>query len=158
MPIGDRDEGHGRYREEDPGDAAQLEGGRCAWAGRLFRTPPAISDSGRDVHQPGGAAPFMRRLVPRLSMTTLTPAQIETELRAVPRWSQQGQSIARTFQFKDFAAAIAFVNRVAALADEAWHHPDIDVRWNAVTLTLTTHDAGGLTERDFSLAASIDAL
>jgi 4a-hydroxytetrahydrobiopterin dehydratase len=43
-------------------------------------------------------------------------------------------------------------------ADEAWHHPDIDVRWNAVTLTLTTHDAGGLTERDFSLAASIDAL
>jgi 4a-hydroxytetrahydrobiopterin dehydratase len=91
-------------------------------------------------------------------MTTLTPAQVETELRAVPRWSKQGQSIARTFQFKDFAAAIAFVNQVAALAEEAWHHPDIDVRWNAVTLALTTHDAGGLTERDFSLAASIDAL
>ena len=94
----------------------------------------------------------------RLSMTTLTPAQIETELRAVPCWSQEGQSIARTLQFKDFAAAIAFVNKVATLADEAWHHPDIDVRWNTVRLTLTTHDAGGLTDRDFSLAASIDAL
>jgi 4a-hydroxytetrahydrobiopterin dehydratase len=91
-------------------------------------------------------------------MTTLTPAEIETALRAVPRWSQQGQSIARTFQFKDFAAAIAFVNTVAELAEHAWHHPDIDVRWNTVTLTLTTHDAGGLTERDFSLAAAIDAL
>jgi 4a-hydroxytetrahydrobiopterin dehydratase len=91
-------------------------------------------------------------------MTTLTPAEVETELRAVPRWSQQGKSIVRTFQFKDFAAAIAFVNKVALLADEAWHHPDIDVRWNTVTLTLTTHDAGGLTTRDFALAASIDAL
>jgi 4a-hydroxytetrahydrobiopterin dehydratase len=91
-------------------------------------------------------------------MTTLTPAQVETALRTVPHWSQQGQSIARTFQFKDFAAAIAFVNRVATLAEEAGHHPDIDVRWNTVALTLTTHDAGGLTERDFSLAASIDAL
>ena len=91
-------------------------------------------------------------------MTTLTPAEVETELRAVPRWSQQGKSIVRTFQFKDFAAAIAFVNQVAALADEAWHHPDIDVRRNTVTLTLTTHDAGGLTTRDFALAASVDAL
>jgi 4a-hydroxytetrahydrobiopterin dehydratase len=91
-------------------------------------------------------------------MTTLTPPQIESELGAVPRWSQQGQSIVRTFQFRDFAAAIAFVNKVATLADEAWHHPDVDVRWNTVTLMLTTHDAGGLTDRDFSLAASIDAL
>ncbi len=91
-------------------------------------------------------------------MTTLTPAQIETALRAVPRWSLRGQSIAQTFQFKDFAAAIAFVNRVAVLADEAWHHPDVDIRWNTVTLSVTTHDAGGLTERDFSLAAAIDGL
>ena len=96
--------------------------------------------------------------MPRWSMNTLTPTEIETELRAVPRWSLQGQSIVRTFQFKDFAAAIAFVNKVAALAEEAWHHPDIDVRWNTVMLALTTHDAGGLTGRDFSLAASIDAL
>ena len=96
--------------------------------------------------------------MPRLIMTLLTPAQIETELGAVPRWSQQGRSIARTFTFEDFAAAIAFVNKVATLAEQAWHHPDIDIRYKVVTLTLTTHDAGGLTSRDFRLAASIDAL
>ena len=94
----------------------------------------------------------------RLGMTILTAAQIETELRAVPHWAQQGQAIARTFQFKDFAAAIAFVDKVAVLAEKAWHHPDIDIRYKTVTLTLTTHDAGGLTRRDFALAASIDAL
>ena len=91
-------------------------------------------------------------------MTLLTPAQIEAELVAVPGWSHQGQSIVRTFQFKDFAAAIAFVNKVATLADQAWHHPDIDIRYKVVTLTLTTHDAGGLTVSDFRLAAAIDAL
>jgi len=114
----------------------------------------------REAQGPGRRKGLGRpgRFVPRLNMTTLTPAQIEAELRAVPHWSRQGPSIARTFQFKDFAAAIAFVNAVAALAEGAWHHPDIDVRWNTVTLTLTTHDAGGLTERDFALAASIDAL
>jgi 4a-hydroxytetrahydrobiopterin dehydratase len=96
--------------------------------------------------------------MPRLIMTLLTPAQIETELGTVPAWSHQGQSIVRTFQFKDFAAAIAFVNKVATLAEQAGHHPDIDIRYKVVTLTLTTHDAGGLTRRDFRLAAAIDAL
>ena len=66
--------------------------------------------------------------------------------------------ILRTFQFKDFPAAIKFTNAVAELAEEAWHHPDIDIRWNKVTLSLTTHDAGGLTEKDFALAKKFDAL
>lgn len=66
--------------------------------------------------------------------------------------------IARTFQFKDFPAAVKFVNAAAKLAEQAWHHPDIDIRWNMVTLTLTTHDAGGLTEKDFALARQFDAL
>jgi len=61
---------------------------------------------------------------------------------------KEGATIARTYQFKDFPAAIQFVNAVAALAEQAWHHPDIDIRWNRVTLALTTHDAGGLTEKD----------
>jgi 4a-hydroxytetrahydrobiopterin dehydratase len=90
--------------------------------------------------------------------TSAPIARVESELRAVPHWRQQGQLIVRTFQVKDFAAAIAFLNRVAALAGEAWHHPDLDVRWNTVRLTLTTHDAGGLTNRDVSLAAAIDAV
>ena len=66
--------------------------------------------------------------------------------------------ISRTFEFKDFPAAIKFVEAVAALAEQAWHHPDIDIRWNKVTLALTTHDAGGLTEKDFTLAKQFDGI
>jgi 4a-hydroxytetrahydrobiopterin dehydratase len=91
-------------------------------------------------------------------MPRLTPPEIEARLLTVPRWSRQGDAIVRTFPFPDFVAAMAFVNRVAELAERAWHHPDIDIRWRTVTLSVTTHDEGGLTERDFSLAAAIDAL
>jgi 4a-hydroxytetrahydrobiopterin dehydratase len=66
--------------------------------------------------------------------------------------------ITRTYEFKDFAAAIKFVNAVALQAERAWHHPDIDIRWNRVKLALSTHDAGGLTEKDFALAATFDQL
>jgi len=66
--------------------------------------------------------------------------------------------ISRTFPFPDFPAAMQFVDAVAVLAEQAWHHPDIDIRWNKVTLALTTHDAGGLTKRDFVLARKFDAL
>jgi 4a-hydroxytetrahydrobiopterin dehydratase len=62
----------------------------------------------------------------------------------------------RTFQFQDFVAALRFVNRVADLAERAGHHPDIDIRYNRVRLGLTTHDAGGLTGKDFELAAAAD--
>ena len=79
-------------------------------------------------------------------------------MAGLPLWSRKAQVIRRTFEFKDFPAAIQFVNRAARLAEKAWHHPDIDVRWNKVTLALTTHDEGGLTERDFALAAKFDAL
>ena len=91
-------------------------------------------------------------------MTKLNAAQIKTSLATVPDWKKQGKTIARTFQFKDFPAAITFVNAIAKLAEKAWHHPDIDIRWNKVTLTLTTHDAGGLTEKDFALAKQFDRL
>jgi 4a-hydroxytetrahydrobiopterin dehydratase len=79
-------------------------------------------------------------------------------LMALPQWKRNGQVIARTFQFKDFPAAMKFVNQIADLAEQAQHHPDVDVRWNKVTLALTTHDAGGLTEKDFALAKQFDAL
>jgi len=90
-------------------------------------------------------------------MTRLSAAQIKTALRAAPEWRRQGSTITRTFVFKNFPGAIRFVNYVAKLAEAAWHHPDIDIRWNKVTLTLTTHDAGGLTRKDFALARQIDA-
>jgi 4a-hydroxytetrahydrobiopterin dehydratase len=79
-------------------------------------------------------------------------------LMALPQWKRNGQVIARTFQFKNFPAAMKFVNTVADLAEQAQHHPDVDIRWNKVTLALTTHDAGGLTEKDFALAKQFDAL
>jgi 4a-hydroxytetrahydrobiopterin dehydratase len=89
-------------------------------------------------------------------MAKLTAAEIKTALATVPEWKLSGNAIARTYQFKDFPGAILFVNAVAELAEEAGHHPDIDIRWNRVTLTLTTHDAGGLTEKDFALARNCD--
>jgi 4a-hydroxytetrahydrobiopterin dehydratase len=91
-------------------------------------------------------------------MKKLNAAQIKSALADVPEWTRQGATISRTFQFKDFPTAIQFVNAAAELAEQAWHHPDIDIRWNKVKFTLTTHDAGGLTEKDFALAGKFDRL
>jgi len=88
----------------------------------------------------------------------LAEAKIPTALASIPNWQLQDEKIVRTFQFKDFPDAIRFVQSVAVLAESAWHHPDIDIRWNKVTLTLTSHDAGGLTEKDFALARKLDGL
>jgi 4a-hydroxytetrahydrobiopterin dehydratase len=91
-------------------------------------------------------------------MPKLEAAQIASALATVPEWQRQGDAILRTFQFRDFPAAMKFVDAVAGLAEQAWHHPDIDIRWNKVTLALTTHDAGGLTRKDFDLARQFDQL
>lgn len=91
-------------------------------------------------------------------MAKLTATQIKTALATVPDWRRRGKTITRTFTFKDFPAAIKFVTAIAKLAEKAWHHPDIDIRWNKVTLTLTTHDVGGLTDKDFALAKKFDQL
>jgi 4a-hydroxytetrahydrobiopterin dehydratase len=92
-------------------------------------------------------------------MTLLADAEIERRL-ADGEWRRhEGDSIAREIKFADFAGAIAFVNRVAEVAEQANHHPDILVHgWNNVRLTLSTHSQGGLTEADFELAARIDRL
>lgn len=90
--------------------------------------------------------------------TLLTPTQIKAALATIPQWSRRGKTISRTYEFKDFVVAMKFVNAVAKLAEKAWHHPDIDIRWNRVTLVLSTHDAGGLTTKDFDLAQRFDCL
>jgi 4a-hydroxytetrahydrobiopterin dehydratase len=90
-------------------------------------------------------------------MTALSPAEVALQMINLPAWQVEDAELARTFQFEDFAAALRFVNRVAALAEEAGHHPDIDIRYNRVRLGLTTHDAGGLTVKDFRLAAAADS-
>ena len=88
----------------------------------------------------------------------LSEAEIQARLAEVPKWTRQGNAIARSWEFEDFPSALAFINRVGALAEEANHHPDIANSWNRVTLSLTTHDRGGLTDLDFELAKRIDAL
>ena len=91
-------------------------------------------------------------------MRKLTAQEIRESLAALPGWTRRGRSIRRTREFKDFPGAVRFVNAVARVAEKAWHHPDIDIRWNQVTLVLTTHDAGGLTAKDFDLAQRFDQL
>jgi 4a-hydroxytetrahydrobiopterin dehydratase len=73
-------------------------------------------------------------------------------------WERRDDTLVATTTHRGFAGALAFVNAVGALAEAADHHPDIDIRWNRVTLVLTTHSAGGLTDKDLSLAAAIDRL
>ena len=89
-------------------------------------------------------------------MSALTTKQIRLHLKAVPNWSKRAQTIFRTFKFQGFLKSIDFVNRIARRAQKINHHPDIDIRFDKVTLTLTTHDEGGITEKDFSLAQQCD--
>jgi len=90
----------------------------------------------------------------------MTAEQVREHLRKQPRWSvtDDGKSITRTYSYSSFRAGLAFVAFVGELAEDADHHPDIDIRFSKVTLTLSTHSAGELTDRDFALAALIDGL
>jgi 4a-hydroxytetrahydrobiopterin dehydratase len=84
--------------------------------------------------------------------------EIKEALKELPAWEVEGKALERTFEFEDFAQAIDFVNGLAELAEDADHHPDIDVRYNKVRVILSTHSKGGLTEMDFDLAEKIDTL
>jgi len=91
-------------------------------------------------------------------MTKLSDDQIHAALAQAPEWSELNGAIQRTFQFPDFKAAMVFVNKVADAAEAAQHHPDLLIRYNKVTFTLSTHDAAGITAKDFALAKTIDSL
>jgi 4a-hydroxytetrahydrobiopterin dehydratase len=91
-------------------------------------------------------------------MAPLNPQEIRERQAALPDWQIEGGELVKTFAFKDFRAALAFVNRVGEAAETAGHHPDIDIRYNRVRLALVTHDAGGLTEKDFSLATQANQI
>jgi 4a-hydroxytetrahydrobiopterin dehydratase len=91
-------------------------------------------------------------------MPTLTQEDANRHLAALPEWKIVSGELTKTFQFKDFRAALGFVIRVGELAEEAGHHPDIDIRYNRVRLGLVTHDAGGITARDFDLADRVEKL
>lgn len=88
----------------------------------------------------------------------LSAGELARGLATLPHWSHEGDAIARTFAFPSFGEAMAFANRVAAEAERADHHPDIVISYRRVSLRLTSHDAGGITDRDLRLAGRIDAL
>lgn len=88
----------------------------------------------------------------------LSEDQIEQRLSFHPEWTRSGHIILRRFSFPSFASAIMFVNTVAYLAEKQNHHPDITVQWKNVTISISTHDSGGLTDKDFQLAQQIDRL
>jgi 4a-hydroxytetrahydrobiopterin dehydratase len=96
----------------------------------------------------------------RGGIAPLTREQAEEFLAKAPGWSleENGTRLTRRFEFEDFRKAIAFVNRVADVAEEQGHHPDIAIHWNKVDLVLWTHKIGGLHENDFILAAKVDRL
>jgi 4a-hydroxytetrahydrobiopterin dehydratase len=88
----------------------------------------------------------------------LDPADVENRLAALPGWSHDGEMIVKSFTFLDFTEALAFVNRIAPKAEEMNHHPDVEIHWNEVTLSLWTHASGGLTHKDFDLASAIEEM
>lgn len=90
-------------------------------------------------------------------MTVLQEDEVRARLEGLDGWSRSGDAIERTYTFDGFPAAIEFVQRVADLAESADHHPDIDIRYDRVRLALSTHSAGGITEKDIALATRIDA-
>jgi 4a-hydroxytetrahydrobiopterin dehydratase len=90
-------------------------------------------------------------------MTKLTDGELRLFLDEQDAWKHLGNAIHKEFRFPGFSGAIAFVNRVAELAEAAGHHPDIEIHYNRVVISLSTHDEGGVTEKDVELAGSIDA-
>ena len=95
---------------------------------------------------------------PMLHRDLLSDIAIQRELGRLPGWSRRGGVLVKTFAFPSFMAGVDFVNRVAHAAEAANHHPDLDVRFAKVICTLTTHSAGGITQKDLDLAAQIEAL
>ena len=91
-------------------------------------------------------------------MGSISEKDLKSKLVSVPDWQVESGELVRTFLFKDFRGSLKFVNEVGELAEQAGHHPDIDIRYNKVRLALVTHDAGGITEKDFDLAAKADKL
>ncbi|HKZ06677.1 MAG TPA: 4a-hydroxytetrahydrobiopterin dehydratase [Methylomirabilota bacterium] len=93
-----------------------------------------------------------------MALPKLSPEHVRSRLRELPAWSLQGDKLHREYTFPDFVAAFGFMTEVAHAAEALEHHPEWLNVWNRVTVDLSTHDAGGLTELDFSLAARMDAL
>ena len=91
-------------------------------------------------------------------MPLLSDEEIEARLEGLERWDRRGDAIVREVDCGDFTGSVDLVNRIAPVAEEMNHHPDLDISWSKVTVSLSTHSQGGLTDNDFELARRIDAL
>jgi 4a-hydroxytetrahydrobiopterin dehydratase len=91
-------------------------------------------------------------------MSLLSAEMVRESLGSLPEWKLEGKEIVRRYEFADFAAAMVFVNKMAEKAEAAGHHPDIDIRYNKVRVALVSHDKGGITGRDVSMAKTIDLI
>jgi 4a-hydroxytetrahydrobiopterin dehydratase len=91
-------------------------------------------------------------------VAALSKAEIQQKLKAMHDWSHQGKSIHKRYTFKSFMPAIGFVNQIAEAAEKAAHHPDMTINYNVVSVALSTHSEGGVTEKDFELARQIDQI
>ena len=98
------------------------------------------------------APPFHSQAV----RTALSDLEIQRALGTLPGWARRGDTLQKTFTLRTFAEVIALFNRVADEAERANHHPDIDIRYTKMIFTLSTHDAGGVTQKDLDLASAID--
>jgi len=87
----------------------------------------------------------------------LTDSEVTRELESLPGWERQGSALVRQFDRKTFLGSIAFINTIAELAERADHHPDLDIRYSKVKVSLSTHDSGGITRKDVSMARQITA-
>ena len=90
-------------------------------------------------------------------MAALSDDEIERRLADAADWTREGDALSRQFKFDDFKGSVDFVNRITPAAEEMNHHPDLEISWNTVTVSLSTHSEGGITESDFELAGRIDA-
>lgn len=88
----------------------------------------------------------------------LSDLEIQRALGGLAGWSRRGDTLTKTFSFDRFPDGIAFVDRVAKIAEDMNHHPDVDIRYTKVTMTLSTHDAGGITQSDLDLAGRIESV
>jgi 4a-hydroxytetrahydrobiopterin dehydratase len=88
----------------------------------------------------------------------LSPAEIDKRLKNLPGWRREGRFVTKTFEFKEFMEGIAFVEKVAKVAEKEEHHPDVHIRYTTVTLSLQTHSEGGVTEWDLELAEAIEKM
>ncbi len=102
---------------------------------------------------------FAGKIIREIIMAQLlTDAEIQEQAKLLEGWRVEGKELQQTFKFKDFVQAIAFINKIVEPAEAAGHHPDLAISYNKVNVTLTTHDAGGLTSNDFELAQVISKI